>query len=76
MLAARSIANCTTSETQPEHSPRRLTLAGKTYPQGPTMIRIRGNAATLADIRGLLAVATDPEIRTLLEACLRMRGVA
>ena len=40
------------------------------------MIRLRGNAATLADIRGLLAVATDPELRTLLEACLRMRGVA
>ena len=40
------------------------------------MIRIRGNAATLADIRGLLAVTTDPELRDLLAACLRMRGVA
>lgn len=40
------------------------------------MIRLRGNAATLADIRGLLAVVTDPELRALLEACLRMRGVA
>ena len=43
---------------------------------GGVVIRIRGNAATLADIRGLLAVTTDPELRTLLEACLRMRGVA
>ena len=40
------------------------------------MIRIHGNYATIADIRGLLAVTTDPELRTLLEACLRMRGVA
>ena len=40
------------------------------------MIRIRGNAATLSDIRGLLAVTTDPELRDLLLACLRMRGVA
>ena len=52
MLAARSIANCTTSGTQPENSPRRLTLAGEIYPQGPTMIRIRGNAATLAAVGG------------------------
>lgn len=40
------------------------------------MIRIRGNYATLADLRGLLAVTTDPELRDLLTACLRMRGVA
>ena len=40
------------------------------------MIRIRGNAATLEDLRGLLAVTTDPELRDLLLACLRMRGVA
>jgi len=40
-----------------------------------SMIRIHGNYATLEDIRGLLAVATDPEIRSILEACLRMRGV-
>jgi hypothetical protein len=40
------------------------------------MIRLRGNAATLADLRGLLAVTTDPELRDLLTACLRMRGVA
>ena len=43
------------------------------------MIRIRGNYATLADIRGLLAVTTDHELhelRALLTACLRMRGVA
>lgn len=40
------------------------------------MIRIRGNAATLADLRGLLAVTTDPDTRALLTACLRMRGVA
>lgn len=40
------------------------------------MIRIRGNTATLADIRGLLAVTTDPDTRALLTACLRMRGVA
>ena len=43
---------------------------------GGVVIRIRGNAATLSDIRGLLAVATDPELRDLLAACLRMRGVA
>lgn len=46
------------------------------YQGHPTMIRLRGNAATLADIRNLLAVVTDPELRALLEACLRMRGVA
>ena len=40
------------------------------------MIRIRGNAATLADLRGLLAVTTDPDARALLTACLRMKGVA
>jgi hypothetical protein len=40
------------------------------------MIRIRGNAATLPDNRGLLAVTTDTELRDLLAACLRMRGVA
>jgi hypothetical protein len=40
------------------------------------MIRIRGNAATLADLRGLLAATTDLELRDLLVACLRMRGVA
>jgi hypothetical protein len=40
------------------------------------MIKIRGNAATLADLRGLLAVTTDTETRALIEACLRMRGVA
>ena len=40
------------------------------------MIRIRGNAAPLADLRGLLAVTADPELRDLLTACLRMRGVA
>lgn len=43
---------------------------------GGVVIRIRGNAATLADLRGLLAVTTDPELRDLLVACLRMRGVA
>jgi hypothetical protein len=41
-----------------------------------SMIRIHGNYATIADIRGLLAVTTDPERKALLEACLRMRGVA
>jgi hypothetical protein len=41
-----------------------------------SMIRIHGNYATLEDIRGLLAVTTDPELRDLLAACLRMRGVA
>lgn len=40
------------------------------------MIRIRGNHATLADLRGLLAVTTDPETRALIAACLRMKGVA
>ena len=40
------------------------------------MIRIRGNAATLADLRGLLAVTTDPDTRALLTACMRMKGVA
>lgn len=40
------------------------------------MIKIKGTAATLADLRGLLAVTTDPETRALIEACLRMRGVA
>ena len=57
--------------------PRRPTPAGASPPpKTPTMIRLRGNAATLADLRGLLAVATDPELRDLLAACLRMRGVA
>lgn len=40
------------------------------------MIRIRGNYATIQDLRGLLAVTTDPETRALLTACLRMKGVA
>lgn len=40
------------------------------------MIRLHGNAATLADLRALLAITTDPEARAILTACLRMRGVS